>query len=222
MIPWRFRGDHHHCPTLTAGGAARETSDEQPLLAAETAVDIGAHTPWQGRSHIGALIGRDFATDVDLQIETAIKASLARDTPEIPFLGEEEGGGGAAGEPCWVLDPIDGTINFARDSPLCAISLSLVVGGQPELGIVDAPLLGERFIARRGAGAYLNATAIAVAEVEVLHEAIVAMADFKVGPGPRRRTGFTWPRSHGWRTRACACGCTGPRRSISRGSRPGG
>ncbi|MGZ4197904.1 MAG: inositol monophosphatase family protein [Solirubrobacteraceae bacterium] len=156
------------------------------LLAAEQAVDTGAGILRHGRSHIGALIGkgdRDFATDVDLQIETAIKASLARDTPEIPFLGEEQGGGGAGGEPCWVLDPIDGTINFARDSPLCAISLSLVVDGQPELGIVDAPLLGERFIARQGAGAYLNGTAIAVVEVEVMLEAIVAMADFKVGVG---------------------------------------
>ena len=75
--------------------------------------------------------------------------SLAQAAPEIPFMGEEQGGE-EAGRARWVLDPIDGTINFARDSPLCAISLSLVVGGQPVLGIVDAPLLGERFIARQG------------------------------------------------------------------------
>ena len=47
--------------------------------------------------------------------------------PEIPFLGEEEGGSLGGEEARWVLDPIDGTINFAKDSPLCAISLSLVV-----------------------------------------------------------------------------------------------
>ena len=156
------------------------------MLAAEHAVDLGARILRQGRSHIGALIGkgdRDFATDVDLQIESAIKASLANATPEIPFLGEEQGGEGSADQERWVLDPIDGTINFARDSPLCAISLSLVVAGQPVLGIVDAPLLGERFIARQGAGAYLNGTAIAVREVGVLRESIVGVADLKVGAG---------------------------------------
>jgi myo-inositol-1(or 4)-monophosphatase len=114
----------------------RHRDDGRLLLAAEQAVDTGAGILRQGRSHIGTLIGkgdRDFATDVDLQIETAIKESLAGDTPELPLLGEEEGGGGASGEPCWVLDPIDGTINFAGYSPLCAISPPLVVGGQPEM-----------------------------------------------------------------------------------------
>jgi myo-inositol-1(or 4)-monophosphatase len=115
----------------------RRRNDAGLLLAAEQAVDIGAGILRRGRSHIGALIDkgdRDFATDVDLQIETAIKTALATATPDIPFLGEEEGGGEPAGRPRWVLDPIDGTINFAKDSPLCAISLSLVVSGSRSLG----------------------------------------------------------------------------------------
>jgi len=158
----------------------------QLLLAAEHAVDIGARILRRGRSHIGGLItkgDRDFATDVDLRIESAIRGSLAEVVPKIPLLGEEEGGGEDVGGARWVLDPIDGTINFAKDSPLCAISLSLVVAGQPILGIVDAPFLGERFIAREGAGAFLNGARISVAEVGVLREAIVGMADFKVGVG---------------------------------------
>jgi myo-inositol-1(or 4)-monophosphatase len=156
------------------------------LLAAEHAVDIGARIFRQGRAHIGALIAkgdRDFATSVDLQIEAAIRTSLGQATPAIPFLGEEHGGDGQLSNTQWVLDPIDGTINFARDSPLCTISLSLLTGGQPVLGIVDAPLLGERFIARRGGGAFLNGERISVSSVGVLHEAIVGVADFKVGVG---------------------------------------
>jgi myo-inositol-1(or 4)-monophosphatase len=167
-------------------GLAHDPGPGRLLLAAEHAVDIGAGTLRRGRSHIGALIGkgdRDFATDVDLRIESEIKASLAQATPEIPFLGEEEKEEEALGEARWVLDPIDGTINFARDSPLCSISLSLVVRGQPALGIVDAPLLNERFVAREGVGAYLNGTPISVAEVAGLPEAIVGVADFKVGVG---------------------------------------
>lgn len=80
-------------------------------------------------------------------------------------------------------DPIDGAINFAKDSPLCAISLSLVVAGQPVLGIVDTPLLGERFIALEGDGAYLNGARIAISEVGDLCEAMIGLADFKVGVG---------------------------------------
>ena len=166
--------------------AAEDSGWARFLLAAEHAVDIGARTLRHGRSHIGALFGkgdRDFATDVDLRIELEIRASLAQATPEIPFLGEEEGGQEELGGARWVLDPIDGTINFARDSPLCSISLSLVLDGQPVLGIVDAPLLGERFIARRGGGAYLNGARISVAEVPGLTEAIAGVADFKVGVG---------------------------------------
>ena len=166
--------------------AAEDSGWARLLLAAEHAVDIGARILCQGRSHIGALIAkgdRDFATEVDLHVESAIRTSLAKAAPGIPFLGEEEGGEEEPGEVRWVLDPIDGTINFARDSPLCTISLSLVAAGQPVLGIVDAPLLGERFIAQQGAGAYLNGTLISVAEVGALREAMVGVADFKVGVG---------------------------------------
>jgi myo-inositol-1(or 4)-monophosphatase len=160
--------------------------DARLLLSAEQAVDVGAGILRRGRAHIGALIGkgdRDFATDVDLQIETAMKSVLATAAPEIPFLGEEGGGDELDARPRWVLDPIDGTINFAKDSPLCAISLSLAVGGQPVLGIVDLPLLGERFVARDGGGAYLNGIRIGVDEVADLREAVIGVADFKVGVG---------------------------------------
>ena len=89
-IPGVGRSADEHKRLATSGfGSARL------LLAAEHAVDIGARILRQGRSHIGALIGkgdRDFATDVDLHIESEIKASLAEATPEIPFLGEEGGG----------------------------------------------------------------------------------------------------------------------------------
>ena len=177
----------HPLGERTYPGAAPDSSSARLLLAAEHAVDVGARILRQGRSHIGELIGkgdRDFATDVDLRIESEIRASLTQDAPQIPFLGEEENGEERPGAQArWVLDPIDGTINFARDSPLCSISLSLVIAGQPVLGIVDAPLLGERFIARQGEGAYLNGTRISVAEVAGLREAIVGVADFRVGVG---------------------------------------
>lgn len=170
----------------TRPSATASSRSSALLLAAEAAVDVGARIMRRGRTHVGALIAkgdRDFATNVDLEIESAIKASLAGAAPEIPFIGEERGGDRDAQLAHWVLDPIDGTINFARSSPLCTISLSLIVAGEPTLGIVDAPFLGERFIARRDEGAYLNGNPIRIFEVPAFCEAVIGVADFKVGVG---------------------------------------
>jgi myo-inositol-1(or 4)-monophosphatase len=154
------------------------------LLAAEGAVDLGAALLSRGRSHFGSIIRkgeRDYATAVDLEIERTIKGVLAEVSREIPFLGEEEGGVGIDASPLWVLDPIDGTINFSKASPLCGISLALIESGRPTFGIVDLPLLGERYVAAAGAGAYLNGQRMAVAGVEKLGEAVIGFADFAVG-----------------------------------------
>jgi myo-inositol-1(or 4)-monophosphatase len=157
------------------------------LLAAERAVDRGAALLRQGRSHFGSLIpkgDRDYATEIDVRIEEEIRAILSEAAPKVAFLGEEEGESRAApGGARWVLDPIDGTVNFANGSPLCAISLALVEGGEPTLGIIDLPLVGERYIARAGGGAYLNGRRTRVSVKGSLSEAMVGFADFAVGPG---------------------------------------
>lgn len=161
------------------------TLDPALLLAAERAVDSGATLLRRGRRDIGSMVGkgdRDFATEVDFRIEETIRTALHEVAPAVAFLGEEEGEVDGAAEGMWVLDPIDGTVNFASGSPLCAISLALVQGGEPVLGIVDLPLIGERYVARRGTGASLNGHAINVIEKPGLHEAVVGFADFAVGP----------------------------------------
>jgi myo-inositol-1(or 4)-monophosphatase len=122
------------------------------LLTAGAAVDGAARLLIRGRSHLGGLIAkgdRDYASRVDFQIEDAIRDALALVAHEIPFLGEERGGHLHA-PLLWVLDPVDGTTNFIKGSPLCAISLALLSNGQPIFGIVDIPLLGERYVARAG------------------------------------------------------------------------
>lgn len=159
------------------------------LLVAERAVNEGSRLLRQGRAHVGALISkgdRDFATAVDLEIEEAVKELLREDLPGVPFLGEEGGGPAVDDGAIWVLDPIDGTVNFMRGSPLCSISLALVREGRPTLAVVDLPLLGERFIAAEGSGAYLNGRRIHVSSVPGLHEATVGMADFAVGSDAER------------------------------------
>ena len=151
-------------------------------LAAGRAVDVGRRLLVHGRAHIGGLIAkgdRNYATRVDLQIEAQIKAQLGEAAAGIPFLGEETGGSLEDG-PSWVLDPIDGTTNFIKGSPLCAISLALLDAGQPLFGIVDLPLLDERYVARAGAGAYLNSVRLVVTDKTRLDEVVVGFTDFAV------------------------------------------
>ncbi len=158
--------------------------DFRELLFAERAVSDAAAVMREGREHVGTLVAkgdRDFATAVDLRIEESIRDALEREFPEIPFLGEEEGGASVEEDRTWVLDPIDGTVNFARGSPLCAISLALVQRGVPALSVVDLPLLGERFVAVAEHGAFLNGRRIEVSAVNRLSEATVGVADFAVG-----------------------------------------
>lgn len=152
------------------------------LLIAGGAVDSAARLLVEGRSHLGALIAkgdRDYASRADFQIEDAIRDALARATRDIPFLGEERGG--HLNAPLfWVLDPIDGTTNFIKGSSLCAISLALLADGQPIFGIIDLPLVGERYVARAGAGAYLNGTRLRMPDAHRLVDVVIGITDFAV------------------------------------------
>lgn len=149
------------------------------LLNAGEIVDRAARLLRQGRANVGGLVAkgdRDYASRVDFQIEDMVKGELG---DGIPFLGEERGG--HLGAPLlWVLDPIDGTTNFIKGSPLCAISLALLSEGQPIFGIVDLPLLGERYVARAGAGAYLNGRRLHLSAGGPLADSVVGFTDFAV------------------------------------------
>lgn len=127
---------------------------------------------------------RDPVTDVDLAVERVVRDLLAAASPGIGFLGEEEGrtraGDGLAR--MWVLDPIDGTVNYCAGSPLCAVSLALFEDGQPVLGVIDLPFLGERYWATTGGGAFLNGDPLRPAGPQNMSDAIVAMGDFATGP----------------------------------------
>lgn len=162
--------------------------DPTLLLGAERAVDAGAELLRRGRLDVGSVVpkgDRDYATEVDLRIEETVRATLERVAPGVGFLGEEEGERTGNRRAMWVLDPIDGTVNFANGSPLCAISLALVEDGAPTLGVIDLPLLGERYLAVRGEGASLNGRRVSVLEPAGLRDAIVGFADFAVGPAAK-------------------------------------
>jgi len=131
---------------------------------------------------------RDLVSDVDLKIERAVRGYLHEATPDIGFLGEEEGQSGDPGTGwLWTLDPIDGTSNFAHGLPLCAISLALLRDGRPVLAVIDAPFLGERYHAVEGKGAYARTRPLKSSTTTRLRDAVVAIGDYATGDGADRK-----------------------------------
>jgi myo-inositol-1(or 4)-monophosphatase len=102
----------------------------------------------------------DWVTDADRASEEAVRTFLERATPDVPVLGEEEGG--ERGERYWAVDPLDGTTNFMIGFPVVAVSVALVREGRPVVGSVRAPLLGLAFSAALGQGAWSGADRLRV------------------------------------------------------------
>jgi histidinol-phosphatase len=115
-------------------------------------------------------------TEADLRVEEMIRRSVAERFPADAVLGEEGGLGGSA-ERTWIVDPIDGTRNFAAGIQVWATLLALRVGDRMELGVVSAPALDERYHAVRGDGAWLNDREIHVSETASPHEASLCFGD---------------------------------------------
>lgn len=117
---------------------------------------------------------KDLVTETDLAVEAMLRESLGALLPQAGFLGEEGGASQAQADLMWVVDPVDGTTNFAHGIPFVATSVALCHRGQPVLGLVNLPILGELFSAARGLGAWLDGEAIRVSPTATLIEAVVA------------------------------------------------
>lgn len=125
-------------------------------------------------------------TEADIQTQLAITEALRAQWPEINLLGEEmsveeqQALLNNADTALWVLDPLDGTSNFAAGIPYFSLSLALLKGGQVELGLVYDPIRDECFTARAGKGAWLNGERLIAAgtPAPALSDAI-GLVDFK-------------------------------------------
>jgi myo-inositol-1(or 4)-monophosphatase len=119
----------------------------------------------------------DLVTDVDLQSEREVCARLLAAFPRHTILGEEGGARAQAGSDPrfrWLVDPLDGTTNYAHGFPFFCVSIGLEVQGELTLGVVYAPSLDELFVAERGRGATLNGQPIHVSDTDALGEALLA------------------------------------------------
>ena len=117
----------------------------------------------------------NLVTEVDLLCEKTIKEIIMGEYPAHSFLGEE--GGEALGEKSaykWIVDPLDGTTNYAHGFPMYCTSIALEVEGEIILGVVLDPTRNELFTACRGGGAFLNEEKISVTRRENLIECLLA------------------------------------------------
>ncbi|HSA90184.1 MAG TPA: inositol monophosphatase family protein, partial [Burkholderiales bacterium] len=117
---------------------------------------------------------QDFITAADGELERLIIGRLKARFPQDAFLGEE-GGADGAGDAVWVIDPIDGTANFAHRIPHFCVSIAFVSAGELLLGAIAAPMYGELYRARLGRGAFLNDRGMRVAGITDLRQAIVEL-----------------------------------------------
>jgi len=117
----------------------------------------------------------DLVTSIDRAAEKSIVAALQREFPEHSILAEEETEiTGAASAYRWIIDPLDGTTNFAHSYPQVSVSIALEFSGQVILGLVYDPLRRECFRAVKGQGATLNGDPIRISAVNELDKALLA------------------------------------------------
>lgn len=129
-------------------------------------------------------MGNDFATEVDLALERQIAAELEANTG-IGVHGEEFGGADLGASLVWVLDPIDGTFNYAAGSPMAAILLGLLRDGEPVAGLTWLPFTGQRYTAVAGGPLLVNGVAHPPLKPAGLADSIVGVGTFNVEWGGR-------------------------------------
>ena len=109
-----------------------------------------------GKIHVRYKKDLSFVTEADVLSEKKIKSILEKEFPEYSVLGEESGLTEKCSEYTWIIDPLDGTTNYAILDPFYNVSIALAKGPNPVLGVVYYPAQDELYHAVKGRGAYMN------------------------------------------------------------------
>jgi myo-inositol-1(or 4)-monophosphatase len=147
-------------------------------LAIDCALKAGAYlkthfnTPHTlvSKSHIN-----DLVTECDQKSENLIKDLIKKHLPESSFICEESGRDDHQTSLVWIIDPLDGTVNFVKKIPFFCVSIALTIDNIPQLGVIYNPLSDELFYAQKGQGAFLNHNPIHVSCIKTLEHAFGAL-----------------------------------------------
>ncbi|HMA11043.1 MAG TPA: inositol monophosphatase family protein [Steroidobacteraceae bacterium] len=163
-------------PELAAALAAADAADAviAPMYRSNVAVEIKAdRTP---------------VTEADRRAEAAIRAVLGARFPHYGFYGEEGGQQDMQAECVWLVDPLDGTKSFVRDTPFFSTQIALMRRGELVLGVSSACVAGERAWAETGGGAWLNGERIHVSDRAAIADAILSTGNLR-----SLASGSQWP-----------------------------
>lgn len=118
---------------------------------------------------------QNLVTEYDNKVEQFLISNIRRIFPDDAILAEESGKhSNTAAEYTWVIDPLDGTVNFAHGIPIFCVSIGVIKNGKPILGVVYIPLLNELFSATLGEGAFLNGKPIRVSNERNIEKALLS------------------------------------------------
>jgi histidinol-phosphatase len=138
---------------------------------AEAADEISARWFADDGLEIRHKADRTLVTAADTEIERTVRDEIAAAFPSDRIMGEELGGTFDGAGRVWIVDPIDGTANFARAIPVWATLIALQVDGELVVGVASAPAMGERYAAARGEGATMNGKRIRTSDIAQMAEA---------------------------------------------------
>jgi len=161
------------------------TEIENFLSVAESLAKKGGDLCLELQGHLGDIkykSAKDVVTIADVSSEKLIVDGLREAFPTHSIRTEEAGVvEGSDPRYRWIIDPVDGTVNFSRGIPLWGISIALHFEGKPLVAVVNLPKLGEMYTATKGGGAFMNGKPIHVSREDNPVHAIVSNGDFNVG-----------------------------------------
>ncbi len=116
----------------------------------------------------------NLVTEYDKLSEKTIISTLLKEFPNHSFLAEESGISAPGGPVTWIIDPLDGTVNFAKTIPIFSVSIAACVGKEVVCGAIYHPITKELFLAEKGKGAYLNGSRLQVTATSSIEEAFLS------------------------------------------------
>ena len=162
---------------MTRGGAAPDDPYQVELTVATEIAERAGRLIVDSAARIGRIDfkgSKDIVTDVDRRSEELILRALQRSFPGDAWLAEESGAAGSSSR-TWLVDPLDGTINFANGIPIYCVSIGLVVAGRPAVGVIHDPIRGETICATETGRSLLNGLPVTASRKDRLEDYVISM-----------------------------------------------
>jgi histidinol-phosphatase len=167
-------------------GKVMQSRELRAALEAARAADAVIAPLYRANVTVELKFDRSPVTEADTRAENVIREVLLKEFPGYGFHGEEGGRSGLDAENVWLVDPLDGTKSFVRDTPFFSTQIALMRRGELVLGVSSACVYGELAWAERGRGAFLNGERIKVSGTSRLDEAILSGGNLKtLAAGPQ-------------------------------------